>query len=346
VVRNDCLTQKATVETLKGLSMSERTITIDLKALAQAGVIFGHKASRWNPRMAPYIWGQKNGIHLIDVSKTGAQLRKAAQFLESIAAQGETILWVGTKKAARDIIIEAGRQLNQPYVKTRWIGGTLTNFSQVKKSVTKLLHYEDILKKAEQFTYTKKEFVVFKKIADRLDDNVGSIKDLSWPIGAIVLVDIKKEDTALREAVAMNIPVVALVDTNCDPSLVDYVIPTNDDAPKAIKIIIETLVQAVQEGKKASGVKKHVKQEVIKPIAEESLIDPIALQIAEEDEEAVVRKARAQIDKRAKPLVNEEDPAELAEEAEKNKKKKTIAEKSAEAAKKADLPVRKKPVGK
>lgn len=220
---------------------------IDFKLLAKAGVHFGHQTSRWNPRMAPYIWGQRSGVHLIDVSKTAIHLERAAQFIESVAAEGKQILWVGTKKPAHIAISKAG-QINMPFVTHRWIGGTLTNASQVKKSVTRLLHFEDIIEKAAQFTYNKKEIGTFQKIVDRLRKNIGGIRHLRWPVGAVVLVDVRKEQTALREAAVMGIPVIALVDTNADPSLVTYVIPANDDSPKAINIVVDYLVDAAKRG--------------------------------------------------------------------------------------------------
>lgn len=228
---------------------------IDYKKLVEAGVHFGHKKSRWNPRMAPYIWGFRDGIHLIDVSKTARQLEKAAEFLKSVAAEGKTIMWVGTKKAAHEAIARVAGRLDNPSVTHRWIGGTLTNYSQVKKSVTKLLHLEDIVSKSEQTHYTKKELVVLHKAIERLRKNVGSIINMSWPMGAVVLIDVKKEATSLREARQMGIPVVALVDTNSDPSLVDYVIPCNDDAPKSIGTIIDYLADNVEAGQKAVAVK-------------------------------------------------------------------------------------------
>lgn len=226
---------------------------IDYRKLVESGVHFGHKMSRWNPKMAPYIWGFRDGIHLIDVSKTARQLEKAAKFLESVAAEGKTIMWVGTKKAAQEAISQIAGRLGSPHVTHRWIGGTLTNYSQVKKSVTKLLHLEDIVNKSSQMHYTKKELVVLQKAIDRLRKNVGKIANTTWPIGAVVLVDVKKEATALREAAHMNIPVVGLVDTNSDPSMVDYVIPCNDDAPKSILLILEYLAQAVEKGKKQAA---------------------------------------------------------------------------------------------
>lgn len=245
---------------------------IDFRSLVKAGVHFGHQKTRWCPRMAPYIWGIKNNIHLIDVSKTAFLMSKAATFLKSVAAKGQPILWVGTKKAAKDAIVRAGTELNMPYVSHRWIGGTLSNFAQVKKSVTRCLHFEDILAKAEQFPhYTKKEFNTFQKVVDRLSKNVGGIKKLTWPIGAIVVVDVLKEQSAVREAARMGVPIVALVDTNCDPTLIDHVIPTNDDAPRAVNIVMNYLIEAVQEGLKeaASAPKKELKEDAAQDAAEE-----------------------------------------------------------------------------
>lgn len=229
---------------------------VDIKELVKNGVHFGHQTSRWCPLMAPYIWGHRRGVHLIDVSKTAINLEKAASFLNETAAQGKTILWVGTKKPAQAVVEQLGARLDAPHVVHRWVGGTITNHSQVKKAVTKLLHYEDVLAKSEDFHYIKKELNTFQKILGRLKETVGGIVSLSWPIGAIVLVDVKKEQTALREAVVAGIPVVALVDTNSDPSMVDYVIPCNDDSPKSISIILDYLAASVEKGKKVAAQRK------------------------------------------------------------------------------------------
>lgn len=230
---------------------------IDFRVLVKAGVHFGHQKMRWCPKMEQYIWGYKNNVYLIDVSKTASQLEKASLFLHDIASQGKSVLWIGTKKAARDIVQETATGLGMPYVVHRWIGGTLSNNSQVKKSVTKLLHYEDVLTKADAFTHhTKKELNVFKKMVDRLQKNIGGIRNLGWPVGAIVIVDVRKEHSALKEASSMGVPVVALVDTNSDPSLVDYVIPANDDAPRSIKVLIDYLAASVNEGKQKAATRK------------------------------------------------------------------------------------------
>lgn len=228
---------------------------IDLKLLIKNGVHFGHQTSRWSPKMKPYIWGSQNGIHLIDVSQTAHKLSQAASFLESIAAQGKSIVWVGTKKAAQGIIERVGRELNLPYVINRWVGGTFTNNVQIKKAIANLLHYEDILAKSDQFPYTKKELVVFQKNIDRLNRNVGGIRQLRWPIGAVVVVDVKKEHVCIKEALYRGIPVVALVDTNCNPDLVKYPIPGNDDVPRAIDVIMNYLAKAVSRGLVVANVK-------------------------------------------------------------------------------------------
>lgn len=228
-----------------------------IKDLIKAGVHFGHHTARWNPKMAPYIWGFKSNIHLIDVSKTAFYLERAAKFLESVAADGKQILWVGSKKAAQQTVSDVAKDLNMPVVSHRWVGGTLTNFPQVKKSVTKLLHFEDVVSRASDLYYTKKEILTFKKTVDRLQKNVGGIRSLHWPIGAVVVVDVRHEDTAVAEAVSAGIPIVALVDTNCDPTLINYVIPGNDDSPRSIKIMIEYLAQAAKRGvQKAEELKK------------------------------------------------------------------------------------------
>lgn len=222
---------------------------INLKKLVENGLHFGHQTAKWCPKMKPYIWGQKNGVHLIDVSKTAKGLAKAAAFVEELAKEGKTVLWVGTKKPAREIVKSTAMDIAQPYVAHRWIGGLLTNYSQVKKSVAKLLHFEDVLAKSENFHYTKKELNLFNKVVERLKGNIGGIRKFKWPVGAVILVDSSKESTALREANECGIPVIALVDSNSDPSGVSFVIPGNDDSPKSIKFVIDYLAEAYKKGK-------------------------------------------------------------------------------------------------
>lgn len=301
------------------------------RKLAEAGVHFGHETSRWCPKMSPYIWGTKNHVHLIDVSKTEDQLKRASKFLESVAAQGEQILWVGTKKAAQEVIINTAKSLNMPYVSQRWVGGTLSNFPQVKKSVTKLLHYEDIIAKAEKFPhYTKKDIAIFQKIVIRLKKIVDGIRNLTWPIGAIVLVDVSKERSALKEAVKMGIPVVAIVDTNGDPSLVDYVIPGNDDTPKSIKILIDYLAEAAAKGKEVAGAKKVTKAAGQADVSRtETATEVMRITVAEQEEENNRKKKKvaggAKSSKSAKDVIEtdvlEEVDKEPASETEKKSSK-------------------------
>lgn len=276
---------------------------IDFKQLIDVGLHFGHQKSRWCPKMEPYIWGHRGGVHLIDISKTAHALQKAANFLETVASRGETILFVGTKKPAKEFISQVGIATGMPYVDYRWVGGTITNFAQVKKAVTKLLHYDDILAKAnrENSQYTKKEIARIQKLADRLRRSIGGLKTLHMPIGAVVIIDVRKEQTALLEATVSHVPVVGLVDTNSDPSMIDYVIPGNDDSAKGIEFVLQYLQEAVKKGiakraeisKKAKDAKeesaKAAKEAAAKPVT--PVPADVHLDLLEEDtEEESVRK--------------------------------------------------------
>lgn len=275
---------------------------ISLKDLVKAGVHWGHLKSRWCPKMEPYIWGHKNGVHLIDVSKTANQVQKAAEFLKSVAAENKTILWVGTKRPAQEIIKETATKLEMPYVNHRWIGGTLNNWSQIKKSITKSLHLEDVLARAADFPiYTKKDLNTFNKTLQRLLKGIGGIRKMSWPIGALVLVDVNKEASALKEAVSMGIPVVAIVDTNADPSLVDYVIPANDDSPNSIRLVLNVLADSVIAGKdlaKTKATKEAEKAIVVKKDSEED--KDLALDDVDEEIDTAKKRSGAAIKGRGK----------------------------------------------
>lgn len=264
-------------------------MSIDLRLLIKNGVHFGHQTSRWSPKMEPYIWGHKNDIYLIDVSKTAYQIEQASKFLESVIAQGRSILWVGTKKAAQDIIEKTAQQLDLPYVAHRWVGGTFSNYRQVRKSIANLLRYEDILAASEQYPYNKKELNLLKKKHARLNNIVGGIRKLSWPVGAVVVVDVKKEHVCVKEAITMGIPVVALVDTNSDPSNITYVIPANDDAPRSIAVVIDYLAEAVRKGQAEAAARPKDELPMVETF--ETLTD-LGLE-PEEDEEASKRRAAA-----------------------------------------------------
>jgi small subunit ribosomal protein S2 len=261
---------------------------IDFNQLIKAGLQFGHQTSRWCPKMEPYIWGKRGGIHLLDVSKIAYSLEKAANFLESTAAEGKSILWVGTKKPAKELVARVAQELNMPYVNHRWVGGTISNFHQVKKAVTKYLHYKDIIAKAaenaEAFHYTKKEIGVFQKTADRMEKIVGGLKDLRMPLGAIILIDVNKEETALYEANAAGIPVIALVDSNGNPTGVDFVIPGNDDSPKGIQLILEYLA-----ARAAKGI-AHAKENAVQAVVLEDEVQEKLL-LDDADEKPKAKKA-------------------------------------------------------
>lgn len=220
---------------------------VDLKQLIDAGVHFGHKTSRWSPKMAGYIWGARNGVHLIDVSKTAFLLKRAGEVLCDLAKNGGQILLVGTKKSARESILKAGQTLNIPRVIDRWIGGTLTNNEQVRKAVTRLLHLRDVLGKGELHV-GKKELSMLTKEISRLERNVGGIIDMHYPPAALVVVDAKKEYSAIREASYLGIPIIGLVDTNTDPEGITCVIPGNDDSPRAVACIINYLTEQIAKG--------------------------------------------------------------------------------------------------
>lgn len=262
---------------------------IDLKNLIKSGVQFGHQTWRWNPKMDPYIWGHKNGVHLIDVSKTAFQIERAAKFLETVASEGKSILWVGTKKSAQAVLPKVLAGVKCPSVTHRWIGGTLTNYIQVKKSVTKMLHFEDILTKSDASHYIKKELNLFNKMKERLEKNVGGIRELRWPIGALVVVDVNKEHVAIKEAKSAGVPIVALVDTNSDPSGIDFVIPCNDDAPRAIEAVLEYLAQAVKRGQQVAS-NAQAQEEVM---VDNSLTRMIEAVLSDEGTEADKKAKRA-----------------------------------------------------
>lgn len=228
---------------------------LDLREMLKAGVHFGHRTARWCPKMRPFIWGAKNKVHLIDVSKTALLLEKAAGYIKAVTAEGGTLLWVGTKKPAQSIMQRVATSLEMPYVINRWVGGTLSNFDQVKKAITRLLHLRDVVKRGGNH-YKKKEIVMLNKEIARLEKNVGGIIDLEYPPAALVIVDAKKEHAAIKEASNLHIPIIALIDTNTDPEGVSMIIPGNDDSPRSINFIIDYLATSAQEGKKMYAEKR------------------------------------------------------------------------------------------
>ncbi|MBM3886970.1 30S ribosomal protein S2 [Candidatus Dependentiae bacterium] len=244
---------------------------IDLKKLLDVGIHFGHKTSRWSPKMRPFIWGSRNKVHLIDISKTAFLLERAGSFAKTLAAEGGSFLFVGTKKPAQGLIRKIAGVLAMPFVVHRWIGGTLSNFDQVKKAITRLLHFQDIIKK-NQGNYKKKELVMIQKEIERLEKNIGGIINLDYPPAAIIVVDGKKEHAVIKEASRLGIPVIGLIDTNTDPEGVTHVIPGNDDSPKAIEFVLNYLEASIKEGRSQFEQKKQEQkaQQVAKRAAEKA----------------------------------------------------------------------------
>lgn len=226
-------------------------VNVTLKDLLEAGCHFGHQSRRWNPKMEPYLYAVRDGIHIFDLAKTKERLEAAINFIRETAASGGTVVFVGTKRQARAIVKEEAQKISIPYVAERWLGGTLTNWTQVKKSVDKLTSMIEKERTGEYKKYTKKEQLLINREIKRLERFFGSLVPLKDMPAALFIVDTKKEVAAMREAKKKDIPVVAIVDSNSDPSSVDYVIPANDDAVGSVKLIVSALASAVAEGKKA-----------------------------------------------------------------------------------------------
>ncbi len=227
---------------------------VAMKQLLEAGVHFGHQTRRWDPRMAEYIFQARNGIHIIDLQKTSKKLDDAYAFMKEQAEEGKTVLFIGTKKQAQDCVKEAAEKSGMYYVNQRWLGGTLTNFKTIRKRIERLTELETMEQDGTFEVLPKKEVVLLKKEMDKLNKNLGGIKEMTEIPGVIFIVDPKKEHIAIQEARKLNIPVVGLVDTNCDPNDVDYVIPGNDDAIRAVKLVTDVIANAIIEGKQGESL--------------------------------------------------------------------------------------------
>jgi len=219
-----------------------------VKALLDAGVHFGHLTRKWNPNMAPYIYMERNGIHIINLYKTAAKIEEASAALKKIAASGRKILFVATKKQAKDIVAEKAKNANMPYITERWPGGMLTNFVTIRKAVKKMAAIDRMKQDGTFNTLSKKERLAVDRLRAKLEKNLGSISDMSRLPGALFIVDTTREHIAVKEAQKLNIPIFAMVDTNSDPRPIDYVIPSNDDASKSIDSIMTSVTNAVIEG--------------------------------------------------------------------------------------------------
>lgn len=274
-------------------------VSVTMKELLEAGVHFGHQTKRWNPKMKDYIFGQRNGIYIIDLQKTIKLFKEAISFVRSIAEQGNEVLLVGTKKQAQDIIKDYALQCETCYVNQRWLGGLLTNFNVIRGSVEKLIELEEMKDDGRWDLLSKKEQSKLEKVYRKLSKNLGGIKNMHALPGALVIIDSTKEDIAIAEAQKLNIPIVAVVDTNGDPDNIDYPIPGNDDAVRAIELFTAKISDAIMEGKK-----NRLEQELLEAQQEEDAADSdVPL-----DEAAEEQLTAEEI------LASEEIPAELAEE--------------------------------
>jgi small subunit ribosomal protein S2 len=251
---------------------------VEVKELLEAGVHFGHMTRKWDPNMAPYIYMERNGIHIINLYKTAAKIEEANDALKKIAASGRKILFVATKKQAKDIVAEKAKAANMPYITERWPGGMLTNFVTIRKAVKKMATIDRMKKDGTFMTLSKKERLQVDRLRAKSEKNLGSIADMSRLPAALFVVDIKAEHIAIKEAQKLNIPVFAMVDTNSDPREVDYVIPANDDASKSIEKILTLVTAAVIDG--ASNRSADAKEGEFSDISEEAEEAPVAEAVA------------------------------------------------------------------
>jgi small subunit ribosomal protein S2 len=256
---------KKKVNNIKRKKMSK----VSYKELMDAGVHFGHLSRKWNPRMAPYIFMKKNGIHIIDLNKTQAKLEEAAAAMKQMAKSGRKIMFVATKKQAKAIVAKHAERASMPYVTERWPGGMLTNFATIRKAIRKMDHIDKLLADPNSTNIAKRERLMMTRQREKLDRNLGPIKDLTRLPAAIFIVDINRENIATSEAIKLGIPTFAMVDTNTNPSTIDFPIPSNDDASSSIDVIVGALADAVIEGlKERNSAKAATKDTPAAPKAE------------------------------------------------------------------------------
>ena len=263
---------------------------VAMKQLLEAGVHFGHQTRRWDPKMAEYIFQARNGIHIIDLQKTSKKLDEAYAFVKEQAEEGKTVLFVGTKKQAQECMKEAALKCGMFYVDQRWLGGMLTNFGTIQKRIQRLKDLEAMEQDGTFDVLPKKEVILLKKEMEKLERNLGGIKEMNELPGVIFLVDPKKERIAILEAKKLGIPVVGLVDTNCNPEEVDYAIPGNDDAIRAVKLIADVMANAVIEGKQGESFEPEMEEQVAQTSEEATSIEEVVENAGETEKEETPEK--------------------------------------------------------
>ncbi len=276
-----------------------------IQELLDAGVHFGHLKRKWNPSMAPYIFMEKDGIHIIDLQKTLVKLEEAAAAIKQIAKSGRKILFVATKKQAKELVAERVKKVNMPYVTERWPGGMLTNFPTIRKAVKKMAAIDKMSSDGTFANLSKREKLQIARQRAKLEKNLGSIADLTRLPAAMFIVDIIKEHIAVREARRLNIPIFAMVDTNSDPKLVDFPIPANDDASKSIDLIVDIITQAIQEGLEERKIEREKEMAATDKKGrkdKEDVTDEDHEEIEEEPEEIIESKVKSTVSKKPVPM--------------------------------------------
>jgi len=285
---------------------------IEVKELLDAGVHFGHLTRKWNPNMAPFIYMERNGIHIINLYKTVAKIEEASEALKKIAASGRKILFVATKKQAKEIVAESASKVNMPYITERWPGGMLTNFVTIRKAVKKMAAIDRMKKDGTFNTLSKKERLQVARLREKLEKNLGSISDMTRLPGALFVVDIIREHIAIKEAQKLNIPIFAMVDTNSDPREVEYVIPSNDDASKSITKILENITPAIQEGlAERNSEKENNKEETKAETKDEAKVETKEeAKVEAKDEAKVETKEETKVEAKEEAKVEAKDEEE------------------------------------
>ena len=270
---------------------------VPMKALLEAGVHFGHRTRRWNPKMKPYIFTERNGIHIIDLQQTIVYLNQAYELIKETVAAGGTVLFIGTKRQAQETVVEESARCSMPYVEQRWLGGTLTNWRTIRQRIDYLVEIEKQFERGDYAFLPKKEALLREREGVRLNRRLGGLKEMRRLPNLLFIVDVRRDDLAVKEANVLGIPIIAMVDTNCDPDPIDYVIPSNDDAIRAIKLIVSTMATAVLEGQAIRSTIQAEEEEAETMEGEEALeryLGPSTLakiqaaaeaELADEDEE-------------------------------------------------------------
>jgi small subunit ribosomal protein S2 len=283
---------------------------VSMKALLESGVHFGHRTNKWNPKMRPYIFTERNGIHIIDLQQTVKLLDEAYNKVRDVVADGGTILFVGTKRQAQETIQEEAERCGMPYVNQRWLGGTLTNWVTIQQRLVELSRLEKMQETGEINLLTKKEGLLINREIIRLNSRLSGLRNMKRLPDMLFVVDIEREDTSVHEAFLKEIPVVAMVDTNCDPGKIDYVIPSNDDAIRAIKLLVGRMADAVLEGKM---MRKDIEEEEAVEVAPSVISRKIEEEVELDDEELLGDSIRARIAVEEPEVEEAEEAGEAAE---------------------------------